>query len=229
MGGWAELLFAALVFLVSHMLPTRPGLREALTAGIGRRRYLVAYSLTSIASFSWLIAAAGRAPFISLWSWSPERVWLANILMAVALGLAVSGAGIANPFSLGGLKSRRFDPARPGIVAVTRHPLLWAILIWSVAHVIANGDLAHVLLFGGAGLVSILGLGALEARSRRTLGAAFQTLSQGSSFLPFAALIAGRARWRGLLDWRIGAVPVVWAAVNWLHIQLLKVSPLPPP
>lgn len=225
---WGEFLCAATVFLVSHLLPTRPVLRARLIGVLRPAGYLFAYSLISIVTFAWIIAAANRAPNILLWPSSLEGVWIANGLMATAILFAVNGAGIANPFSLGGLKARPFDPARPGFASVTRHPLLWAIIFWAIAHVVANGDLAHVLLFGGAGLMALLGLFAFEARSRRALGARFRELSHGCSVVPFAALVDGRARWRDTLSWRLAAVPAVWAAVIWLHRELLDVSPLPP-
>jgi uncharacterized membrane protein len=37
----------------------------------------------------------------------------------------------------------------------TRHPMLWGILIWSAAHLLVNGDLASMLLFGSFGVYSV--------------------------------------------------------------------------
>jgi len=39
---------------------------------------------------------------------------------------------------------------------VTRHPMLWGVTLWSVAHLIANGDLASILLFGSFVVFSLL-------------------------------------------------------------------------
>lgn len=228
MSGWGEFFCAALTFLFSHMLPAQPNLRPRLIALLGRRLYFAVYTIISIATLSWLIVAAGRTPVVILWVWSPERIWIANGIMAVAIFFALGGIGIANPFSLGGLKSKSFDPARPGILAVTRHPLLWAIALWSIAHVIANGDLAHVLLFGGAFAMAIVAAPVFEARSRRSLGVNFRELSQDLDVFPFVALLAGRARWRSIIDWRLAAAPAIWTVVVFLHVRLLGVSPLPP-
>jgi len=226
--GWAEFISASVIFLVTHALPARPAIRTRLTGLIGRRAYLSLYSLVSLALLAWLIMAAGRAPYIGFWSWTPERAWLANGLMAIALWLAVCGAAIANPFSLGGRAGKAYDAAHPGILVVTRHPLLKALVLWSLAHVTVNGDLAHILLFGSMGAFSLIGVLAMERRARKRAGPQWRQVSAGTSLFPFSSLMRGQARWSGLLSWRLLIVPAVWAAIVVLHRPLLGVSPLPP-
>lgn len=228
MNGWAEFISASAIFLVTHALPARPAIRTRLTGLIGRRAYLSLYSLVSLALLVWLIMAAGRAPYLGFWSWTPERAWLANGLMAIALWLAVCGAAIGNPFSLGGFAGKAYEAARPGILAVTRHPLLLALVLWSLAHLTVNGDLAHILLFGSMGAFSLIGVLAMELRTRKRAGAQWRQVSAGTSLLPFSSLMTGQAQWSGLLSWRLLIVPAVWAAIVVLHRPLLGVSPLPP-
>lgn len=226
--GWAEIISASVIFLVTHTLPARPAIRTRLTGLIGRRAYLTLYSLVSLVLLAWLIMAAGRAPHVGFWSWTPERAWLANGLLAIALWLAVCGAAIANPFSLGGLAGKAYDPALPGILAVMRHPLLLALVLWSLAHLTVNGDLAHILLFGSMGAFSLIGVLAMECRARKRAGPKWRQVSEDTSLLPFSSLMTGQARWSGLLSWRLLIVPAVWAVIVVLHRQLLGVSPLPP-
>lgn len=228
MSGWAEFISASVIFLVAHAVPARPGIRTRLVGLIGRRAYLSLYSLVSLVLLAWLIIAAGRAPYVSFWSWTPARAWLANGLMAIALWLAVCGAAIANPFSLGGVAGKSYDVARPGILAVTRHPLLLALVLWSAAHLTVNGDLAHVLLFWAMGAFSIIGILMMERRARKRAGPQWRLVSAGTSLVPFSALLTGQARWSGLLGWRLLIVSVVWIAIVILHRPLLSVSPLPP-
>lgn len=226
--GWGEFLGASLVFLSSHALPARPGIRIRLASVLGRRTYLAIYSAVSLALFAWIIVAAGRAPYVGLWYRVPEGLWLANVLMAVALFLAVGGTAIANPFSLGGLAGKTYDPGHPGILAATRHPVLWALVLWSAAHLIANGDLAHVLLFASLGIFSVSGILAMERRSRKRAGAQWSRLSGCTSLVPFAALLTGKARWTELLQPRMALLPVVWGNIVLLHRPAVGVSPLPP-
>ena len=124
MGGWGEYAAAWAVFLLSHMLPARPRLRRPLVAAFGERGFVVAYSLASVAVLAWLIAAAGRAPHVPLWGWASWQAWVPNLVMPLACVLLALGVGIPNPFSIGGAGPARFDPARPGVLALTRHPVL---------------------------------------------------------------------------------------------------------
>lgn len=228
MHGWEEFVCASVVFLISHSLPARPAMRQRFMGWIGRPAYLTLYSAISLALLAWVIIAAGRAPYIGLWARSPERVWLANLLMAAALVLAVCGSAIANPFSLGGVAGKVYDPIRPGILAVTRHPLLWALVLWSLAHLLANGDLAHVVLFAAMGVFSLFGVLVMERRARLHFGSGWKQLAAGTSLLPFGALVTGRARWSPVPAWRLAMAPAVWAALVVLHRPVLGVSPLAP-
>ena len=59
MMAWSEFLLAVAAFLGAHILPMR--FRGALVARLGRRAYLVLYSLLSLGLLYWLVTAAGRA------------------------------------------------------------------------------------------------------------------------------------------------------------------------
>ncbi|WP_198376268.1 NnrU family protein [Neoroseomonas rubea] len=172
MGGWGEYALAWALFLAGHMLPARPALRGPLVRRLGDARFALAYSAVSVAMLAWLVAAAGRAPALHLWGWAAWQAWVPNLVMPVACLLLALGAGIPNPFSIGGARADRYDPARPGVLALTRHPVLWAVTLWAGAHVPPNGDLAHVLMFVGFVAFGLVGMRALDRRRRRACGAA---------------------------------------------------------
>jgi uncharacterized membrane protein len=71
------------------------------------------------------------APFVELWSPPRFLVHVNNLLMFFAVYL----------FAASGLKTR--------ITRVIRHPQLTAVKTWAVAHLLVNGDLASIVLFGG--------------------------------------------------------------------------------
>jgi uncharacterized membrane protein len=169
MGGWGELGVALALFIAAHLLPARPAVRSRLAAVLGERLYLALYSLVSLALLGWLITAAGTAPYVPLWEPAPWQRWTAALLMAPACLLLTLGIGVPSPLSLGG-GTTRSDPEHPGIVGIVRHPLLWALALWSAAHLLANGDLAHILLFGGFLALALAGMAALDRRSRARLG-----------------------------------------------------------
>lgn len=228
LGGWTEFALAALAFFASHALPARTRMRR-LAAAIGERNYLSLYSLLSLVVLGWLIVAAGRAPYVPLWGSAPWQAWVPTLAMPLACLLATFGIGAVNPFSFAARRPEAFDPDRPGIAGVTRHPLLVAVLLWAASHLPANGDLAHVLLFGSFAAFSVGGIIDLDRRRRRDWGAAeWDRRARRTGLLPGAALVAGRWRPQGPPDPRRLALGLgFWLALLGLHPAIVGVSPLP--
>ena len=119
---------------------------------------------------TWLIVSAERTPFVPVWNWMPRQNHLVlAIMLPVCLIVALS-IGRPNPFSFGGARNAAFDPARPGIVWLAGHPFLVAPALWSGAHLVANGDLAHILLFGTFFVYALFGRRLVDRRKRREMG-----------------------------------------------------------
>ncbi len=166
---WGEYIAAFALFFLSHSVPVRPRVKSALSTYLGARGFTLAYSMLSIAVLAWLIVAAGRAPYVELWP-SAALSWLPQIGMLIVCVLAALALGRPNPLSFGGSNNDRFDPDHPGIVGWARHPLLICLLIWSGTHLLANGALAHVILFGTFAGFSGLGMWLIDRRKKRQLG-----------------------------------------------------------
>lgn len=228
MPGWSEFLAALALFLISHAVPSRTGLRKHLTDLIGKRPYLVIYSMVSLLLLGWLIVAAGRAPYVQLWSWAPWQSWVPVLVMPFACLLVAFGAGASNPLSIGG-RAAGFDPRRPGIAGVTRHPLLWALALWAGAHLLPNGNLAHVILFGIFAGFAVMGMVLIDRRRKRQFGATdWERQAQATSLVPLAALASDRWRPCGPLSGiRFLVAAALYGALLWLHPPLIGVSPLP--
>ena len=193
MSDWSEFIIAFLAFYGSHMIPTQPSIRSRLAATLGERCYLLLYTSLSILLLAWLIGAAARAPYLTLWERASSQNVVPLILMLPACLLAVFGIGIRGGLSLGSQARQPFDPIRPGITAITRHPLLWALMLWSLAHLVPNGNLAHVILFGSFASTALLGMIIFDRRARRRLGnARWQEVLRNTAFIPFARGIGGR-------------------------------------
>ena len=148
MMGWTGFAAGFAAFFLTHSIPVRPAVKSRLVATIGTRGFGLAYSALSVGMLALLIWSTGEAPFVQLW---PQMEWHRHVahlgMLAVCLMLALS-IGRPNPFSFGGSRNDRFDASRPGIVRWTRHPVLLALAIWAGVHMLPNGDLAHVILFG---------------------------------------------------------------------------------
>lgn len=170
MTGWGEYATAWAAFLLTHAIPIRPPVKPWLVARLGRTGFGLAYSTLSVGVLVWLIGAAARAPFVEVWSraeWQSHLTLFAMVLACLILTLAV---GRPNPFSFGGWHNDRLVPARPGIVGLVRHPFLAALMLWSLGHLGPNGDLAHVLMFGGFAVFAMLGRTMIDRRRQREMG-----------------------------------------------------------
>ncbi len=218
MSGWAEFAVAFGVFLASHMIPTRPRLRAALVARLGPAGFGIVYSVLSTALLVWLIGAAMRAPYVQILPPWPALRWAAWIAMAPACLLIVAGMRVQNPFSFGGFGRVPFDPARPGVLATTRHPLLAGLALWAGGHLLANGDLAFVILFGVFTGFALMGMVMIDRRKARLL-TDWPDLARCTRRLSLRL-------WRPDVPTIVLAL-LVYAGLVWLHPILIGVSPLP--
>jgi uncharacterized membrane protein len=227
--GWSEFVAALVAFFASHAIFARPAVRARCVAAAGERGFIVAYSVLSTILLGWLIVAAARAPYVELWAPAPWQAWAPFLLTPLAIALACLALGAPNPLSFGGAHPERFDPERPGVVGIARHPILWALALWAGAHLIPNGDLAHAVVFGGSFAFALFGLKALDARARRRFGEAdWRRLARGSSAFPFAAWLDGRRPAYGPFPLaRLAVAAAVVAALLVLHQPVIGVSPLP--
>lgn len=222
--GWAEFIAAFAVFFISHSVPVRPPVRPFLVARLGARGFALAYSALSLAVLVWLIGAAGRAPYVPLWDRAAWHAPLALAGMALVVAILSLSLGRPNPFSFGGARNDRFDPDRPGLVRLVRHPLLVALALWALVHLVANGDLAHALLFATFAAFAVLGQRLVDRRKRREMGRTrWEALR--------AKMARGRARvvdWRDQTLWmRLAAGVAFYVLLLRLHPHVLGVSPLP--
>lgn len=146
---------------------------------------------------------------------------------APAFLLFAGGAVCPNPLSISFSKSR-FDPDRPGIVAITRHPILWGFALWAFAHVVPNGDLVSVVMFGGFGSFALLAMPIVDRHKRRALGPSWRDLADRTSLVPFGALAAGRIRMRWRTPQLLATLAIgagLYAALLWLHPYLFGPDP----
>ncbi|MCB8821473.1 NnrU family protein [Microvirga rosea] len=210
-----EFYLALAAFLGAHLIPASRGLRAHLIALMGRTVYMTAYSVLSLVLLGWLITAAQRAETVWLWDPAPWQWHVPLVTMPVATFFLVAGLMTANPLSI----SIR-NGCKPGpVTAITRHPVLWAFLIWAMAHIPPNGTGVALLLFGAMILFSLLGFVLLDLKAYKRLGPKrWRELSAGTSILPFAALLSGRVRWRSLCPLALPAL-IALALYVWFVLQ----------
>jgi uncharacterized membrane protein len=223
------LLLTIGVFIAFHLIPAIGPVRRRLVASIGLAPYMVGYSMLSLGLLGWVGVAYAEADYVELWVQAPWMRWVLVLVMYPVSVLLVGFFLHANPLSVG-FRGASFDPAKPGIVSVTRHPLMWALLLWALAHIVPNGDAASLLMFGLFALLGAMGPVSLDMKARRQLGAErWAALAGPTSSVPFWAALTGR----GKIDWgnvlcqpAIGGM-ILYAALMGAHAYVIGVSPLP--
>jgi uncharacterized membrane protein len=125
--------------------------RNRLAQRLGARAWQGLYSLVALAGFYLIVSGYGAARASSgiVYLTTPSMRWVAAVLMLPVFTLA-----LASVF-------------RGRIQAGARHPLLLAAMLWSFAHLLANGGVADLLLFGGFLAWSIAVRISLEGRPPR--------------------------------------------------------------
>jgi uncharacterized membrane protein len=165
---------------------------------------------------------------VGLWALSAWHVYVALILVALACVLLVAGLATPNPLSLS-VRASGSANAQDSILRVTRHPLLWALGLWGLSHVLVNGDVASVALFGVLAIFALGYMPLMDKRVQQSRGMQeWRRLSAGSSNGLFAACLRGNSRPlvdRTLILSIIGGLGLFLLLLR-LHAGVIGVNPL---
>jgi uncharacterized membrane protein len=201
-----HLVLATVMFLGLHVVPSTP-LRPLAVRLLGEGPYLGLFSLASLAGLGWMVYAYKQAAFFALW---PGLHLLPVFVMPLAFVLLACGVLARNPMLAGQAGVLRHPEAARGILRVTRHPVMWAIMLWSGSHLLAIGSLQGAILFGGLFLLAAAGTALQDARKAAQLGDDWRRFAARTSNLPFVAIAQGRnvLSWREI-GWRNPAIGLV--------------------
>jgi uncharacterized membrane protein len=124
------------LFFATHSLPMAPKWRTRLQSLASAPAYRLILSLLSAVGLVLIVIGFGRVrwdPGVNpaLWTLPP---WLRHVTMLLMLPAFI-------------LLVAAYVPSR--LRTATKHPMLAGIMLWAVAHLLVNGDLAAILLFGG--------------------------------------------------------------------------------
>ncbi len=222
------LLAAAAAFFLLHMVPATP-LRGRLVALAGEGLYTGAFSVLSFAAIWWLATAFGATtPGQDYWTVPPWWMWLKAGLILFAFILIVAGVLSPNPSATGAANILENSNAAGGILAITRHPVMWGIAIWAIAHMVSQATARGFVFFGAFAATALIGSWLQQRRKRATLPA-WAEFEAKTSFVPFAAILDGRAKLSlKAIGWvRIAIAVLIWALVLHFHFQLFGRQPLP--
>ena len=188
------LIAGLVIFLANHSVRIfAEDWRQGLIARIGEGPWKGLYSLVSIVGLVLIVWGYGLSRLDPVVLWSPP-IWTKHLAIALNLVAFVLLAAFIVP--AGWIKAR------------LGHPMILSVKVWAFAHLLANGTLADLLLFGSFLVWAIADFAASRRRDR----------AQGT------VRIAGPAR-NDLIAAGLGVV--LWGAILLrLHLWVIGVSPL---
>ena len=125
------LIVGIALWYVTHLLPMwAPGRRAAMAAKLGEGPYKGLYALTTIGAVVLMVIGYQNAEWVDVWTPPTFLIHVNNLLMLLAVFTFIAGS-FASP-----------------VRRVIRHPQLIAVKTWALAHLLVNGDLASIVLFG---------------------------------------------------------------------------------
>jgi uncharacterized membrane protein len=188
-----QLILGLILFFGAHSVAiVSPGARDALAAKLGPQLWRIAYSLVSLAGFVLIVRGYAAARL------DPQVVYTPPVFLRHVTALLM--------LPVFPLLLAAYLPGR--IQTATKHPMLAATKAWALAHLLANGMLADVLLFGGFLAWAVLDRVSLGKRPPKVLPMAPQSKFND------AIAVAG-----GLVLYGV--------FVMWAHVRLIGVAPLP--
>jgi uncharacterized membrane protein len=222
-------VLSALGFTGLHLLLSFGPIRSRLVSKLGEKTFQATYSVIALATFAGMVFGWLEAPYTLLWRSPGWAAFVPIVLLPIASIFLVAGFTTQNPAIAGqaGTLEERTEPY--GIVRVSRHPALWGFALWALAHVLPNGDLSSLFLFGSIAALAILGMLHIDARRRAAMGASWDRFRAQTSLVPFVAIVTGRTplRMSEIGVARIVAGLGLYAFYLAAHTSMFGVSPYP--
>jgi uncharacterized membrane protein len=207
-----QLLLALAAFIGTHFLMSHP-LRAPMVKALGDRGFQGAYSLISLLTFVWVIMAFRATPATEpFWTVSGVHWWIATVIMLLASILLV-GSFAGNPALPAPGAAEAAARAPRGVLAITRHPMMWSVALWALAHVMIAPDRRVILLCGSFAFLALAGSAGQDRKKLTTMGSAWQGWLDRTSFVPFARGITGT--WPGRAVVLIGVL--LWLGATYVH------------
>lgn len=182
------LILGLVIFLGMHSVRIfAEGFRSAQIARLGLGGWKAVYSLVSIVGFVLLVYGYGEARTAPVVLWSPP-LWTRHVAALLTIPAFVLLAAAYVP----GTRIKK----------AVGHPMVAGVKIWAFAHLLSNGMLADVLLFGGFLAWAVLDYMAARRRDR----VAGTVYIAGPVARDVAAVAIGLAAWAAFAFWLHGVL-----------------------
>ena len=131
--GLLVMILGLILFFGVHTLTTQRALRARVIGSMGEGGYKIGYALASVAGLAlvtWGFANYRATGWIDVWNPPTAFKHITVLLMLPAIIMVVASY------------------IRGRIYTTLKHPMLTGIKLWAAAHLLANGDLGSIILFG---------------------------------------------------------------------------------
>jgi uncharacterized membrane protein len=193
-----KLLVGLFLFLGIHSLRIfADNLRSKLIADWGLKVFKLTISLLSVLGLLLIAIGYGEARLAPQEIWSPPLAMrhINLLLMLFSMILLVAAFVPGNGFKIR-----------------LRHPMILSVKVWAFAHLLANGNLADLVLFGSLLVWSVLSFRAARMRDRASMVGLMHSSGPFINLGSILTLVLGSALWLGLLMgghlWLIGVSPL---------------------
>lgn len=176
------LVLGVLIWSLAHLSVTAvPQLRAGLIARIGDKPYKLGFSVLLVVSLVLIVAGWKQMGVSSVWVPPLGMRHLTMLLVPIAIVLFIAAR------------------APTDLKQFIRHPQLTGVKLWAVAHLLANGELRSIILFGGLLIWAVLEVILISRREgprqRPARVGAVKTLASTGAGLLIAALLIWAHPW----------------------------------
>ena len=206
-----QLILGLILFLGAHSVRIwADGWRNQTIEAYGEKAFKGVYALVSILGFYLLVVGYGEARLQTVALWNPPifTKHISMLLMLLSSILLVATYIPRNHFKM-----------RLG------HPMVLSVKVWALSHLLANGNLADLVLFGSFLIWAVLNFRSARARDRALLlnlnvteEAAGESIAESES--------AHQPKLLSTIITLVGGM-AIWALITFvLHAKIVGVSPM---
>ena len=143
------LILGLIVFFGIHSVPMMPARRARCVERLGLAGWRGLFSAVAFVGLGLIVYGMAHAPYVPVWPPTALTQQIARLFVPLAFVLVVAAYVPCN------------------LKRITPHPMLWGVELWAAVHLLANGDLAGILLFGSFLIFAVVDRRSLDRRGAR--------------------------------------------------------------
>lgn len=222
-GDLIALIAANAAFVGSHFAMSHP-LRAPMVRALGEKGFSLVYTAVSFATLAWVYFAFIAAPGADL-PGSGDIGWIAATVITWPAMVLLAGSLVGNPALPTPMAEQQARAEPKGVFRVTRHPMMWAIGLWALSHLVLFWSTRTMITALAMGILALVGARLQDGKKAVLMGGAWAEWSSRTSYWPrlgqlfsvgAVPLLAGSALWLGLSWWHLWSAGIPAGVWKWL-------------